>query len=135
MRLPVAKIQMASDDFRRYHQHALLRTGPHQIDRDVQTGRRRGAAKPHVEAGAVGAESVLNFDRNRRWWCEAAQITMSISAPSSPAWESARFAEAKPNSASSDSASSGRAGILGAMRAGSRMPSRSMTCRFFTPEA
>ena len=66
MRLPVAEIEMAGDDFGRGHQDALVRARAHQIDRHVQRSSRRRTAKPHVEAGACRAERLLHFDSDRR---------------------------------------------------------------------
>ena len=57
---------MAGDDLGRRHQDALVRAGAHQIDGDVQGGRRRRAAEPHVEGRAPGAQRLLHLDGDRR---------------------------------------------------------------------
>ena len=66
MRLPVAEIEMAGDDLRRHHEHALLGAGAHQVEGDMQAGRRRRAAKPHVEGRTLRAERMLDLDGDRR---------------------------------------------------------------------
>ena len=66
MRLPVAEIEMAGDEFRRHHQHPALRARTHHVEGDVQRRRGRRAAEVHVEGRALGADRVLDLDRHRR---------------------------------------------------------------------
>ena len=59
---------MPGDDFGRHHQHPLVSSGAHKIDRNMQARGSRRAAEPHVEARTNGAKLVLYLDGDCRIW-------------------------------------------------------------------
>ncbi len=89
-----------------------LRAGAHEIGRDMQGGRRRGAAVTHVEGGARGAERMLDLDGHGRIGAllmrGGADDHVDVGARQ-PASSSACRAEETPNSAMTEISSRRRA--------------------------